>query len=847
MATAIWISLGNDDNELRIFLNYLHIAIENAIPGTVTKFLELIQGPELPPMRVISETLLNDMDEIEENFILVLDDYHLINDEDIHELIDALLRFPPQNMHLVMVSRRDPPLSLNYLRANSRMNEIRMHDLSFTESEVVSLFNNMFGIHLSEEVIKQLLLKTEGWIVGLRLASLIIDKVENKESLLQNLDGDIYTISEFLLEEVLMKQANEIQSFILATSILNRFCVELIDELQIKPPESKEPYLSGREFLEWLIDQNLFIISLDDQNKWFRYHHLFQELLQNLLTQKMPQEIVLKHHRNASLWFEKQELVEEALEHKLAAGDELAAIKLIEKYAHQEFVKGVFRIRKWLDSIPEHLRHKRPKILLIEAWQAFGQFQLEKIPALLEKAEILLEGKDIEPQLQAEIDFFHGNFQYWTGDTASSIKTLKQALSYTDNLPAHIHGNIELILNMALQRGGHYEMIIARLQQELRGLDRSGGYQFTYTYGSLVFSHLLQGKLQQSIEAAHQWANHSTKLAAHYFLGWSNYLQAGANFHMFKLDKALDHIKLTYDKRYILDLRASLDNMAIMTFVYHFKNEPTLVGNTIQNMVEFARNYNDPLALLVSRSVQARCQYLHGDLIPAMQWAESFEEEVDFSGMFFWNEVPWITRAKILVANGTEENLITATQLLEELLEVSVSSNLLIHIPEIKILLALVYQKQGKSDQSLRIFEEALILASTEEMIRPFIEAGDDIRSILETIRAKNQEIPFIETLIKNIDQYSLDKKQCLVKSSIKEAEDKEFTKELSGLELLTIRENEIVGLVAEGLRNKEIASKLFVSEITVKKHLSNIFKKMEVKNRITLINKAKDEGLIEA
>ncbi len=602
--SSIWISLGNEDNDLRVFLNYLHIALENTLPGSVPNLALMMQGAELPPLRIISETLLNDLDEIPENFVLVLDDYHLINDDKIHDLMNAILRFPAQNMHLVIISRRDPPLSLNTLRAHNRMNEIRMKELSFREAEITSLFQNILNVELADETIKQLMIKTEGWIVGLRLVSLIVDKEENQDRILQNIDGDIFTISEFLLEEVLMKQPSDIHNLLLTTSIYNRFCADLIDNVQPTTGQNGSKEISsGTEFLNWLMRSNLFIVSLDDKHEWFRYHHLFQELLHSQLMQKMSPDLISKLHQSASQWFESQRLIEEALEHRLAAGDELAGMEIIEKHAHHEFIHGVFRIHKWLNSIPEQTRHNSPKTILIEAWQAFGQFQLEKIPALLEKAESLLEGKPIEAQLKAEIDFFHGNFQYWTGDTKASIKTLEQALSHTDNLPVHIYGNIKLILNMALQREGRYESIIPGLLQELKGVDRSGGYQFAYTYGSLTFAYLLQGHLKQSIDNAHQWRNHTLQINAHYFQAWSDWILAMANFHSYKLDTALDHLKSTYEKRYILDLRATIDNMAGMVLVFHFKNEPLLSQNSLQNLIKFSEEHNDPQALLIAQSV----------------------------------------------------------------------------------------------------------------------------------------------------------------------------------------------------------------------------------------------------
>ncbi len=837
-----WISLDEEHNDLRVFLLYFQAAMEKIFPGSLKKISNVLNAIDIPPYKVISHTLINELDQIDQNFVLVFDDFYKIRNEEIHYLIKEILQFPPECLHLVLITRRDPPLPINTLRLNNRINEVRMQELAFSKSDIISLFQKWKDFTLDEKTARSLHEKTEGWIIGLRLASLTLKNLKDMDNIFENLRGDLQMVSEFLVEEVLSSQNAEIQEMLLKTSVLDRFSENLIDTLITSDKDNSPAEVNGDKFIRHLIQTNLFVIPLDTEGVWFRYHHLFQELLSNQLMKRYNETEYSEIHFKVARWFEMEGFIDESIEHYLLAGNEVSAANLVEKHAHTEFLKGVSHVDTWLKKLPVSAKENHPALLLIQAWYAFGQFHLEKIPALLEKAMALIDEKTTDPQILAEINFFQGNFLYWMGDTGESIKMLKHALNLEDTLPVHVRCNAELILNMALQRSGAGNSQIQDLQKEIKMLGIGGGYPLAYTFGSLVFVHLLSGNLPKAREVARQWQIHSTKSKAAYFIAWSHFSQASANLQMFNLDDALLQFKKAIESRYSIDLRVVLDAMASVALIQHFNNQQEDAKNSINELMEFVSETGDPVDLLIANSAKARIALLQNDLDTALSWAEEFTEKPTFAGMFFWLEVPWITKAKVLIAKGTTESLKRAVELLQELVELADSSNLVYQTIEIKILLSLAFEKQKQFDEAMILLGKAVTLAKSLGWIRPFIEAGPEMSILLKKIRSNEWDDSFVDNVTALINNQKSNKFVSPLPTQISPAKQYQNTSH----ETISIRELEIIDFVAQGYRNKEIARKLYVEEVTIKKHIYNIFKKLDVSSRIIMVQKAKELGIID-
>ena len=327
----VWISLSEDENDPKVFLNYLQTAIENIFPNSLSEFADLIQFAKLPPIELLVDTLINELDQITEDFVLVLDDYHLIQDENIHSVLNTWLRYPPSNVHLVISTRRDPSLKLNQLRLRNRINEIRMNDLGFDQKEITSLYEKSLNVKLEMPTITTLEKKTEGWVTALRLMLLTYDDWKDNNSVLNNYIEDTLLLTEYLVEEVVKKQPQVLQNILLKLSILDRFCDELIEViLQSEEPANGRP-LNGSGTINWLLKSDLFLIKLDSEGKWFRFHHQFNYLLQKQLKQKYVLEDTNKLHIDVSNWLVKNEYFEEGFYHaQQANNNEMAARILID-------------------------------------------------------------------------------------------------------------------------------------------------------------------------------------------------------------------------------------------------------------------------------------------------------------------------------------------------------------------------------------------------------------------------------------------------------------------------------------------------------------------------------------
>ena len=388
----VWISLDKEHNDFRIFLFYLVEAIENITPGSMQETAKVISGAEMPSFKDISFILFNDLFNLEDELIIVLDDYHKIVENKIHDLLSDWLKFPPPNVHLSIITRRDPPLKIRSLQLHGRMTEIRMETLSFTDKEIVLLFKQLLDIDLSKKAVQALYNKTEGWIIALRLTSMVIRQTDDVDRVIAKIEGGMNTISDYLVSEVLSQQPEHIRFQLMGSSILNRFCEELIEELSINPGDDSQHAIKSDEFIMWLRDSNMFLIDLDIENKWFRYHHLFQKLLQEQLKKTLSKNEIIRFQLKASQWFEKHGFLEEAIYHATNAEDFDRAAQIVKK--HRISLLNNFKwllLEKLLSHLPESIIDESIELLLAKAYMVFNRTDMAGLSEQIVKMEKLLE------------------------------------------------------------------------------------------------------------------------------------------------------------------------------------------------------------------------------------------------------------------------------------------------------------------------------------------------------------------------------------------------------------------------------------------------------------------------
>ena len=512
---AAWLSLDEGDGDPARFLTYLVAALQTLTPNIGKGLLAVLQSPQPASTESILTALLNEIAALPDHFILVLDDYHLVDARPVDEALTFLLEHLPPHMHLVIATREDPHLPLARLRARGQLTELRAADLRFTPTEAAEFLNQMMGLNLRDADIAALETRTEGWIAGLQLAALSMQGDKDAAGFIKSFTGSHRFVLDYLVEEVLQQQPESLQAFLLRTSILERLCGPLCDAVLL------DPSVSGQATLEVLEHANLFIVPLDNQRRWYRYHHLFGDLLRQRLGK--PKEFA-EFHLRASKWYEQNGLPPDAIRHALAAEDFERAAILIELA-----VPEMRRNRQgatvtelgWLKALPDELVRFRPVLCVDYAYALFGGGELEGVEPRLRDAERWLEAPadtagmvvvDVDEfrRLPAMIALLRGAQALARGDMPEVVKNARRVL---DLAPEDAHlmlGGAASQLGLAAWASGDLEAA-HRLTADGMANVRLAGYISSAIGGSIVLADILiaQGRLHDAMstyERALQWA-----------------------------------------------------------------------------------------------------------------------------------------------------------------------------------------------------------------------------------------------------------------------------------------------------------------------------------------------------
>lgn len=828
---SAWISLDKDDSDLRQFLRYFLAAVQSIFPQACEQTQSLVSAPLLPHLPTLMASLCNDLDAIDRPFTLVLDDYYRIDTESpVNDLLHQLLAHPPIPLHLIIISRRDPPLQLHTLRAQGQITEVRMQDLRFDPGESRTLLKNITGFTIGDDALTNLQQVLEGWVVGLRLVSLTLRQHKNRDEFLKKLHGGILQTREYLTREVITRQSPLMQDWLVKSAILNRFCEPLAQAVCAAETRTGATATDQGKFIESVVANNLFIIPLDAGDEWFRYHHLFQHLLQVELERRMSAGDIAGLHLRASEWFESHGHIEEAIQHALKAGDVIKAVAIIEQHQQVELNQDRwFIVARWRAMLPLEVIQQRSKLLLAQMWGHYNTYRMLEIPPLLERVESLLVDETADETLLGEINFYRGfMLAIFQGDAEGALIQLEQArkrLSRTQTL--NIQSEIEVVDAIAHQMAGKGALSIQSLNQRIQAMGSDKGLLLSRLLAGLVFSHLLSGHLQAVIPAAQHFNRVSQKTGLANTVGSSHYLRANADLQSYYLDRALQDFQHAAKVRDIMHRKLAIDNQVGLVLSYQAMQRSDDAVDAMRQLMEFALDTDEPEHIGVAQSCQARLSLLQGDLKPATDWARSFDVEAHAPSMLMWLEIPVITYLRAMVATGSHESLQQASELLETLRQSAESLNNTYQTIELLVLQSLALEKLGRADEALEVLQQAIQLAEPGGWVRPFVEPGQPMAGLLEHLADQKG--------VTNHVQLVLDKFPTHEQQSVGSAAGKSRTSAGSGArgtEPLTKREFDVLELLAQRLQTKEIAARLFVSPETVKTHLKNLYQKLGVKNR---------------
>lgn len=823
--SSAWLSLDQSDSDLRQFLRYFVAALRASFPGACEQIFSLTKVDQLPPLHILTTILCNELEALDQPFIIVLDDYHLIDARSpVHELVQKILALPPIPLHLVIITRRDPPLPLVVLRAQDQVADIRMQNLQFTEAEARKLLEKTTIISINDHVLRRLQQEMEGWPVGLRLASLALNQVDDMDSFLKDLHGGIRQMQEYLLYEVLARQSPKQREWLLKTAILDRYSRPLIEAVCAVESTADVGGLNGEEFINSLLENNLFTIPLDNRGEWFRYHHLFQHLLQRELGRLFSAEQIAGLHARASEWFESEGLIDESLHHARALaqgqGNNELVVQIVERNARPMRNEGKWYIvSKWMSQLPDEAVQQHPELLLSLAWEHYYRLNHAAIPALLDQVDTLMGGGAENHELSGEVAVFRGFFSFFSGQGAQSLNYIEHALKRVPLTESEFRAQAEILFAIAGNHEGQQQRVITALNAWLDEQPLHPLREVSLLWGQF-YVHYVSGDLEGAKKHCQQGLAVARQHDMKNFTAWFLYFEALIYLQRGELDAAIELLEQAITFKYYHYTRAAVDALVALTLAYQMRAQSQQADATLRTLSEFVR-YLGPSFTGLAEACATRLAIMQGQ--SDVSWLRTGPPPAA-EMMVCWFELPHITRCRALIAGATAADLGEAEQCLLELTEKDEALHNPLQMIGILALLAVACEKQGKTTQANAHLQQALALGQPSRIVFPFLELGQPMADLLQRL-PKHTNADFATQIL------SASGDKVLKKVAISQSEVNTKGIAWNG-EHLTNREIDILELLAQRLQNKEIAARLFVSPETVKSHLKHLYDKLSVNNR---------------
>ncbi len=842
--SAAWLSLDRADNDPASFWTYVIAALQTVAPGVGESALTLLQAPQPPPIETVLTALLNDLGAITGDIVLVLDDYHVIDARDVQDAMAFLLDHLPPRLHVVIASRTDPALPLARLRARGELVETRAAELRFTPDEAAAYLNEMMGLQLTARDVAALEGRTEGWIAALQLAALSMQGRDDVAGFIAGFTGDDRYVVDYLAEEVLQRQSDRVQTFLLQTSILGRLSGPLCDAVTGQG--------GGKAMLEALDRGNLFLVPLDDRRRWYRYHHLFADVLHARLLDEQPDQVPDLHQR-ASAWYQQNGEPAVAIGHALAAGDFERAANLAElEIPAMSRTRQEAMVRGWLEVIPDEVVRVRPVLSVGFAGALLSVGELEGVESRLRDAERWLDvttGTDARSvarsaemvvadeeeyrRLPAMIELYRAALALARGDVPGTVRHARGALDLALADDHLCRAGASGILGLASWASGDLEAGHSAYAECMAGLRRAGHIADTFGCAvALADIRLVQGRLgeamrtyEQALQRVPEQGGPVLRGTADMYVGMSGVHRERNDLHtatqqLLRSQELGEHTGLPQNRyrwRVAMarirqaegDLDGALDLLNEAERLY--------VGDFFPNV--------RPVPAL-----RARVWIAQGRLGDALGWAREQGLSVD-DDLSYLREFEHITLARVLMARYQDEraerSVHEAIRLLDRLLRAAEEGERAGSVIEILVLRALAYQRHGDIPAALSCLERAVTLAEPEGYVRVFADEGPPMASLLRVAARQQTAGNYVRQLL----------------AAVTETEQNGPVKQAL-IEPLSERELDVLRLLGTELDGPAIARELMVSLNTVRTHTKHIYAKLAVTNRRAAVRRAAELDL---
>ena len=830
-----WVSLDRGDNDLPRFLAYVVAALQKVDPQIGKEWSDVLCSPQRPSVDELLKLLLNDVAKTENRLVLILDDYHVITAQSVHSALGFLLDHLPPQIRLVIATRIDPPFPLARLRGSGHLVELRAADLRFSNKEIQDLLRSMVLVNLDAGEIDTLETRTEGWIAGLQMVALSMRGREDVSGFVASLSGSHRHIADYLADEVLDRQPTDVRDFLSKTAILSRLNGPLCDTVTGRS--------GSQAILERLEEDNLFIIPLDDERCWYRYHHLFVDLLRVRLVQMYP-GLASELHRRASEWFDNADDLDSSIAHAFAASDWKRVLDLLERRAETLWSRGEqATLQKWLDELGEGMLLARPRLRVHHALTAVmagdfstGVVRLDKLECELgietrgeaesmphEAETVNQEGASLLGMLaagRAYIAYYQRNIPDMVAFAQLALRALpEQSIAW--------RGGVAVILGNAHQHNGQVEAATRAFSQaQADGRASGSGFLSLTASVHLAINHVYQGQLRRALAVCQEQLSFG-RLAGIPAAGtlhavWGDVLREwndleGARSH---IQKACD---LCEQGRGVAMLGWSYLSLANLAFSERDYDGMEKVLRKLENLKEAP-----PWVLASIVSLKARVWLAQGKLEMAAHLLQ--EHGLDASDdPSFLHMQETITLARLFIAQGKEQSrplsLADALNLLVRLRQASETGGWTVCLVQVLVLLALTHHERGEMEEKQSVLNQALLLAEPEGFIRIFLDEGERVVNMLRRAAARKDSSGYVRTILSVADDAPSAK--------------------IPHPDPLSEREIEVLRLIADGLSNSEIGERLFITTGTVKVHASNIYRKLGVSGRVQAVAWARDLNLL--
>jgi len=929
-----WLSLDEGDNDPARFLAYLIAALQTAEANIGKDILGALQSPQHPPIEELLTALINQINtypdtaspepgesrRLRQRFVLVLDDYHVIAAQPIHDAMTFLIDHLPGNVHLIISTRADPPLPIARLRGRGQLTELRQADLRFTLEEVTAFLNQMISLDLPVEDIAVLASRTEGWIAGLQMAAIAvrgyaggslqspqptIQKRKDVAGFIQAFRGSDRHILDYLVEEVLQRQPESVQSFLLKTSILDRLTGPLCDavvrigesanqrisesanqrisdwqpkvapsqrvsESAIWPEDDLQicrfadlqtgslAAFSSQQILQYLERNNLFVVPLDNERRWYRYHHLFADLLRARLLQQVGTQGLASLHRRASSWYEQNGLIAAAIEHALSAGDFEQAAHLIDQAAEPTMLRSEFAtLQSWVEALPDDVVRSNPLLCVHHAVTLLmGGRPLDVVEARLQDAA----EADAAGTVAGEMAAFRALFAAYQGNTRLSAELSSRALELLPEERLFFRSFVAGFLGISHMYKGNLEAATQVLHETVRIGQQAGNLTITV----LALCHLgevyhIKGQLheaqtfyERALSLATDDQGRRQPIAGMALIGLGNLLREWN-----ELEAATHHFLEGIHLVERWGETGTMQAYSALARIRQAQGNAEGAREAIETAMRIAADF-DAMELDDSLMAihQARLWITQGNLEAVTRWAAelglddatrlgALEKDINDAPSPLLRGLEYMAFAELRIAQDRPKE---ALVVLKPLIRMAETAGWMGYIVKLLVLESRAFYAQGDTTQALNTLERALTLAEPCGHVRYFIEDGEPMAELLRQAVEHGIVPEYASRLLATLD-HERPRSQApgytLATKHATNLKPETFEPATPMVESLSERELEVLELIAEGLSNREIAQRLFLSLPTVKWHASNIYGKLGVGNRTQAVAKARTLGIL--